>query len=179
MISRKNMLTLTLGVLLAIALTGCTMGGSMAPNRAVNISMDEAQSGQNAAIAGALLGQATLTESQASSLLTELLKANTNGGTITIDAVETMFEGDQIFINIKLADPIAGSIDSIGVGGKVMMDGSTLMVDLSEASAGGVVVGGDVMGGISGRVNDALDDLQFVPVNIAPGDGSITVGLAQ
>lgn len=178
MISRKNMLTLALGVLLAIALTGCTMGGSMAPDRAVNISMDEAQSGQNAAIAGALLGQATLTESQASSLLTELLKANTNGGTITIDAVETMFEGEQIYLNIKLADPIAG-IDSIGVGGKVMMDGNTLMVDLSEATAGDIVVGSEVMGSISGRVNDALDDLQFMPVNIAPGDGSITVGLAQ
>lgn len=178
MISRKNMLTVVLGVLLAIALTGCTMGGSMAPDRAVNISMDEAQAGQNAALAGALLGQATLTESQASSLLTELLKANTNGGTITIDSVETMFEGDQIFLNIKLADPIAG-VDSLGIGGKVMMDGSTLMVDLSEASAGGVVIGSDVMGGLSGRVNDALDDLQFMPVNIAPQDGSITVGLAQ
>lgn len=178
MISRKNMLTVVLGVLLAIALTGCRMGGSMAPDRAVNISMDEAQAGQSAAIAGALFGQATLTESQASSLLTELLKANTNGGTITIDAVETMFEGDQIYINIKLADAIAG-IDSIGVGGKVMMDGNTLMVDLSEASAGDIVVGSGVMGDFSGRVNDALDDLQFVPVDIAPQDGSITVGLAQ
>lgn len=178
MISRKSLLVSALTLLLAVALTGCTMGGSAMPNRAVNISMDEAQAGQNAALAGALLGQATLTESQASSLLTELLKANTNGGTITIDSVETLFEGDQVFISLKLADPIAG-VSSIGIGGAVMMDGNTLMVDLSEATAGDIVVGGDVMGAVSGRVNDALDDLQFMPVNIAPQSGSLTVGLAQ
>lgn len=178
MISRKSIVSASVTLLLAIALTGCTMGGSAMPNRAVNISMDEAQAGQNAALAGALLGQATLTESQASSLLTELLKANTNGGVITIDSVETLFEGDQVFITLKLADAIGG-VDSIGIGGAVMMDGSTLMVDLSEASAGGVVIGSDVMGAISGRVNDALDDLAFPGVDIAPQSGSITVGLAQ
>lgn len=179
MISRKSILTVVVTLLLAIALTGCAMSESAMPDRAVNISMDEAQAGQNAALAGALLGQATLTESQASSLLTELLKANTNGGTITIDSVETMFEGDQVFISLNLADPIAG-IESIGVAGQVMMDGSTLMVNLSEASANGMAVNGDVMGGISGRVNDALDDLQFgQAVDIAPQNGSITVGLAQ
>ena len=178
MISRKSIVSAAVTLLLAIALTGCTMGGSAMPNRAVNISMDEAQAGQNAALAGALLGQATLTESQASSLLTELLKANTNGGTITIDSVETLFEDDQVFITLKLADPIGG-VDSIGIGGAVMMDGSTLMVDLSEASAGGIVIGSDVMGAVSGRVNDALDDLAFPSVNIAPQSGSITVGLAQ
>jgi len=178
MISRKSILSTCVTILLAIALTGCSMGGSAMPNRAVDISMDEAQSGQNAALAGALLGQATLTESQASSLLTELLKANTNGGTITIDSVETLFEDDQVFITLKLADEIAG-IDSIGIAGAVMMDGNTLMVDLSEATAGDIVVGGDVMGALSGRVNDALDDLAFPAVNIAPQSGSITVGLAQ
>jgi len=149
MISRKNILTVFLTLLLAIALTGCT--ASAMPDREVNISMDEAQAGQNAALAGALLGQATLTESQASSLLTELLKANTNGGTITIDSVETMFEGDQVFISVNLADPIAG-VNSVGLAGQVMMDGGTLMVNLSEASANGSAVGGDIMGGSLSKI---------------------------
>lgn len=80
-----------------------TLSSVEPPLRQIDISMDEAQAGQNAVLAGALLGQATLTENQFSSLMTFLMRANFEqcDGFI-IDEIKAWFEPNVLIMELSL-----------------------------------------------------------------------------
>jgi hypothetical protein len=177
MITRKSLLVVAVSMLLIMSVSACTVGSAMMPDREVSISTEAAVEGQQQALQGMMTGNVTLTEEQLSSLITVLLQQSA-GPDVPISGVTAAFDPDAIYLDIALAQPVGG-IDSIGLVGNVMIDGNTLMVDLSEAHAGPYVVGSDVMGVISDRINDAMEEIAVMPISISTEEGALMIDMAQ
>jgi len=173
MITRKSLLVTTLALLLVVALSACTVAEPTMPERDVDISMDAAMEGQNAALNGMMSGTIELTEEQFSSLVTELLRQNA-GEEVPVESVIAMFGPEKIYLTASLSQPVGG-IDSVGLSGNVMVDGTTLKVALDEAYAGPYVVGQAVMGVISDRINDAMEEIAVLPVSVETEEGTMTI----
>ncbi len=167
MIARKNLFVIVAALFFAVGLAGCMPGTPMAAGADVEISMDEAMDGQNAVLAGALTGAVSLTESQASSLITELAKQNgLNKVEISGISADVMDDGKNSIV-IELASPIAG-IDALGVTGSVTSDGGVLTVDLDEAFAGGWAVDGATLDAINAQINASLGGMMVAGLPDGP-----------
>ncbi len=168
---------------IAILVSACSMGaGVTVPDREVAIDVDTALAAQNSAMGGLMMGGVTLDESQFSSLLTELLKAN-SGSNNPIESITTWFEPDgatfiQVQVNEGVLPPAVG--DTLVVAGNIGAQDGKIMVDVTEASAGNYKVEGAVLAPISAQINSALASLNFgVPVQVETDEGNVTVSLTQ
>jgi hypothetical protein len=120
----------------------------------VEISIDEALAGQDAVMAGVMAGSVSLSESQASSLLTELLKQN-QINKVEIADISAAMDGDVNTITVNLASPVGG-IDSLGVAGTIMSSGGVMSVDLDQAWAGGMGVDPALLDMVGAQINASL-----------------------
>jgi hypothetical protein len=168
---------------LAVTMSACTAGQGVAvPDREVAIDIDTALAAQNSAMGGLMMGGVTLDESQFSSLLTELLKAN-SGENTPIDSITTWFGPDggtfiQVKVNEGVLPPALG--DTLVVAGNIGTDAGKIVVDVTEASAGTYKVEGPVLAPITSQINAALANLNFgVPVQVETDEGTVTISLTQ
>ncbi len=177
MITRKSLLVVAVIMLLAVSLSACGAGASMASACDAEISNALAVEAQNAAFGAVMTGSATLNDSHVSSLLTELTKAN--GGGDLVESIQTCFADGKMMMNVSLANAMGG-IDSIGLTGAVMVENNMVKVAIDEAAAGPLVASGPIIDLISDRVNAALDDPRLgTIVGLEMGDGSLTVSMSQ
>jgi hypothetical protein len=167
---------------LVAAVSACTMGQAVTvPDRDVSIDIQTALDAQNMAMNGLMMGSVTLNESQFSSLLTELLKAN-SGENNPVESITAWFEPGTIYLQADVKEGVlpAAIGDKVAVAGTVNASGGTLMVDLSQASAGTFKVEGASLAPINAQINAALAGLNFgVPVQVETAEGELTVSLAQ
>jgi hypothetical protein len=167
-------------LVLVLALAGCTAGqGVTLPDREVTIDAQTGFDAQNSAMAGLMMGGATLDESQFSSLLTELLKAN-SGENNPVESISAWFEPEgQIFLQVDLKDGVlpAAVGDTLAVAGGVTVDNGQLMVDLNEASAGNYLVSGAMLAPISAQINSALAGLNVGPVQVETEQGALNLSM--
>lgn len=178
MITRKSLLVLVATLLFAVGLSACMPGEPMAAEPDVDISIDEAIAGQNAVMASIVSGELSITESQASSLITELMKQNMVNSVEISGISADMMDGKNT-ISVDFASPVGGIVDSLGVSGAAMVEGGILSVDLSSANAGPFVVGEDVLGPVSDQINAALAGM-MMPLPDGPlGLDSATAGMVS
>jgi hypothetical protein len=167
-------------LLLAGVLAACTMGQGVAiPEREVTIDTQTALDAQNMAMSGLMSGGVTLDESQFSSLLTELLKAN-SGENLPVDNISAWFEPGVIYLQVDVRDgvlpPSIG--DKLAVAGTINVTDGALSVDLSEASAGSYLVSGATLAPINAQINAALAGFVLpVPVQVETAEGSLTLSM--
>lgn len=167
-------------ILVVASLAGCVAGAPADwPDREVTVDLDTALAAQDMALAGAMMGSATLSESEFSSLLTYLAKQNL-GGALPVDQIVTYFAPDnQVYIELVpgAGAPVPGPIQ---LSGTIGVESNVVSVDLDNAAIGGVSVAGPVLDVVSAAVNRALNDPSLgVAVAVETGDGTITLGLAQ
>ena len=174
MLNRRYLVVSVVLVLLVAVLAGCGAGAAMLPDREVTVSIDEALAAQDAAMAGLLTGQAEWTESQFSSLVTELIKQNLGAGA-PVQEVKAWFTPEGIVVAAALAD---GS--QVVLAGDVMVENNRVKLDLKEAAAMGMVAAGPVLDMVEGAINRALDAPELgVAVAVDTGDGTLSLGLGQ
>ncbi len=167
-------------ILVLASLAGCVAGAPADwPDREVSVDLDTALAAQDMALAGAMMGSATLNESEFSSLLTYLAKQNL-GSTLPVDQITTLFAPDnKIYVSLTPAAgaPVPGPIL---LSGTVGVTDNVVSVDLDNAAIAGVSVAGPVLDVVNAAVNRALDDPSLgVAVSVTTGDGDITLGLGQ
>lgn len=117
----------------------------------VDINMDDAVAGQNAVMSGLGSGSVSLTDGQASSLITELMKAN-GLNKLEISGMEADENGG---LHISLGTPIMG-VDSVMVSGSATSSGGVVSLDLSGAQAGNMGVAPGMLDLIEAQVNAQL-----------------------
>lgn len=154
MANRKSILIIGVMALFVAVLSACAPGTPSMAEHEVDISIDEALAGQDAVIAGMASGSVSLTESQASSLLTELLKQN-QINKVEIAGISSAMDGDVNTITVDLASPIAG-VDSLGVAGTLSSADGVVSVELAQAWAGNMGVDPGLLGLISAQINASL-----------------------
>ena len=173
MLSRRNLAVSFVAVMLLAMLAGCAAGDVQVPDRAVEISMDEALAAQDAAMAGVLMGSAEWTESQFSSLVTELIKQNAAG--VPIESVKAWFTSEGLVLSVALTDGSA-----VVLSGNVMVEDNRIKVDLTGASALGMSVASPLLDVVEGAINRALDDPSLgVAVGVNMGEGTLSVAIGQ
>ena len=171
MLNRKNLAVSFVLVLLLAVLSGCAAGGAMMPEEPVEISMDAAMAGQQKAMEGLMTGAATLSDSEISSLLTELIKQNMGDGGLVSD-VSIQSEPGVLYINI--GTPM-GAVQLVG---NVEVVDNIVQVDLQQAAAMGMNVTGPLLEVVEGALNRAMNSPELgVAVDIMAGDGEVTVGM--
>lgn len=173
MLNRKNLVVSFVVVLLLALLAGCGAGGATMPEEAPEISMDAAMAGQQKAMEGLMMGAATLTDSEISSLLTELIKQNLGEmGLITGVTIQT--EPGMMYISIGTA---MGDVELVG---NVTVEDNIVSVDLEQAAAMGMNVSGPLLDVVEGAINRALNSPELgVAIQIEAGDGELMVGMGQ
>lgn len=168
-------------LVLALALAGCSMGqGVTLPDREVTIDAQTGYDAQNSAMAGLMTGGATLDESQFSSLLTELLKAN-SGENNPVESITAWFEpGGEIYLQVDVKDGVlpAAVGDKLAVAGTVSVADGKLTVDLDEASAGTYLATGAVLDPISAQINNALASVNVGPVQVDTEEGALNLSMS-
>ena len=167
---------------LTVGMTACTMGQGVAvPDRAVTIDPQLGFDAQNAAVGGMMMGSVSLDESQFSSLLTELLKAN-SGENNPVENISAWFEPGVIYLQVDLEDGVlpAALGDKLAVAGTISASDGKLMVDLSEASAGTYKVEGGVLAPINAQINSALSGFNLgMPIQVETAQGSLMLSMGQ
>lgn len=176
---RLRNLGLVLVVLLMFVLSGCVASTAQWPDRAVDVNIDSAMAGQEAGMAGLMMGAATMDESQFSSFLTYLLKQN-SGPNMPIESISAWFEPDnQIFLEVDAPGVINGA-DSVRLAGTIDVVNNAVQLDLTNVGIGPVLVEGPLVDYVESVINNALADPQLgVAVNVATDTGSITLGMGQ
>jgi hypothetical protein len=178
----RKLLALSFVLVLVVAsLSGCAMGATMAPpDREITVSVDDALAAQDAGMAGLMIGQVEMSESQFSSFLSVLLQQNT-GPNNPITGIHAWFEPDnQIYLRVALADGVLLGSNTVDLVGKVMVADNHLMVDLQEAAANGYSVSGAMLAPVNAYINGALSDPSMgVAVDVSTSEGMITIGLTQ
>jgi hypothetical protein len=174
MISRKSLLVVVVTLLFAVGLSACTGGTPMMADHDVDISIDEAMAGQDALMSGAMAGDISLTESQASSFITELMMQN-GVNKLDIAGISAGMDGDMNTVTINLGTPIAG-IDSLGFSGHMMSAGGIVSVDLDSAWAGGMGVDGSLLDMVSSQLNASLAGM---PLGLPDGPVGVTSEQAE
>ena len=173
MLNRKNLVVSFVVVLLLAMLAGCAAGGAEMPEGDVEISMDAAMAAQEKAMQGLMTGQVEWTESEVSSLLTELIKQNL-GEMGLITGVTAMFGDGQIALQI---DTVAGPVQLVG---DIMVTDNIVQVELDQASAMGMTATGPILAVVEGAINRALNSPELgVALNVEAGDGTLGVGMGQ
>jgi hypothetical protein len=173
MLNRKNLVVSFVLVLLVAMLAGCAAGGATMPEGEVEVSMDAAMEAQNKAMAGLMAGKVALTDSELSSLATELIKQNL-GDMGLVTGITTMFSDGQIAVQV---DTVAGPIQLVG---NIMVDGNVVSVELEQAAAMGMAATGPMLGVVEGAINRALNSPELgVALDIQASDGELMVGLGQ
>lgn len=167
-------------IMVVASLAGCVAAAPADwPDRDVAVDLDTALAAQDMAIAGAMLGTATLNESEFSSLLTYLAKQNL-GGLLPVDQITTYFAPEnKIYIELDPGEgaPLAGPVL---LAGTVGVDDNVVSVDVDSAAIAGISVAGPVLDVVTAAVNRALNDPSLgVAVSVETGDGTISLGLAQ
>ncbi len=157
MTNRRSLLVIGVMAIFMAVLSACAPGSPMMTEHDVEISIDEALAGQDAVMAGVMAGSVSLSESQASSLLTELLKQN-QLNKVEIADISAAMDGDVNTITINLASPVGG-IDSLGVAGTIMSSGGVMSVDLDQAWAGGMGVDPVLLDMVGAQLNASLADM--------------------
>ncbi len=169
-------------LVLSVGLTACTVGQAVeVPSREVPISIESALDAQNMAMAGMMAGSVTWDETQFSSLLTELLKAN-SGANNPVENITAWFEPGVIYLQVDVVDGVLPPAfgDKLAVAGTVgVMDGK-LMLDLNQASAGTYKVEGASLAPINAQINGALANLNVgMPIQVETAEGSLTLSMGQ
>lgn len=154
MTNRRSLLVIGVMTLFMAFLSACAPGSPMMAEHEVEISIDEALAGQDAVMAGVMAGSVSLSESQASSLLTELLKQN-QINKVEIADISASMDGDVNTITVNLASPVGG-IDSLGVAGTIMSSDGVMSVDLDQAWAGGMGVDPALLDMVGAQINASL-----------------------
>lgn len=166
---RRNLLVIAATMLFAVVISGCMAGEPMMAGSDVEISIDEALAGQDAVMQGAMAGSVSLSDSQASSLITELLKQN-GLNKVEIAGISAGMDGDMNTISIDLASPVAG-IDSLGFSASMVSSGGVLSVDVDQAWAGGMGVDSAVLDMVSAQINA---NLAGMPLGLPDGPVGIS-----
>ncbi len=169
MTNRRSLLVIGVMVLFLMMLSACAPGSPMMADHDVDISIDEALAGQDAVMSGAMTGNISLTESQASSLLTELLKQN-HLDKVEVADITAAMDGDVNTLTVNLANPVGG-IESMGVAGTIMSSDGVVSVDISNAWAGGMGVDPALLGMVSAQINASLAGM---PMGLPDGPLAIT-----
>ncbi len=181
MMLRKIGLGLTT-LALAVSLVACTAGqGAAVPQRDVPISVDAAVDAQNMAMAAMMTGSVTWDEAQFSSLLTELLKAN-SGESNPVESITTWFEPGTIYLRAELKPGVlpAAFGNTLDVAGTLTVTDGKLTLDLTEAAAGSYAATGATLAPVNAQINAILAaQLPAVPVAVEMTQGSVTVSLVQ
>ena len=173
MLNRKNLVVSFVLVLLVAMLAGCAAGGATMPESDVEVSMDAAMAAQNKAMAGLMAGEVALTDSELSSLATELIKQNL-GEMGLISGITTIFNDGQIAVQV---DTVAGPVQLVG---NVAVNDNIVSVELEQASAMGMAATGPMLSVVEGAINRALNSPELgVALKIAASDGELMVGLGQ
>lgn len=154
MANRRSLLVIGVMALFVAVLSACAPGTPTMAEHEVEISIDEALAGQDAVMTGLPTGSVSLSESQASSLLTELLKQN-QLNKVEIADISAEMDGDMNTITVNLASPVGG-IDSMGIAGTMMSTDGVVSVELAQAWAGGMGVDPALLGLISAQINASL-----------------------
>lgn len=154
MANRRSLLVIGVMVLFVAVLSACAPGSPTMADHEVEISIDEALAGQDAVLTGVAAGSISLSESQASSLLTELLKQN-QLNKVEIADISAEMDGDVNTITVDLASPVGG-IDSLGVAGTLASTDGVVSVELDQAWAGNMGVDPALLGLISAQINASL-----------------------
>ncbi len=154
MANRRSLFVIGVTALYLAVLSACAPGSPMMADHEVEISIDEALAGQEAVMTGAGVGSIALSESQASSLLTELLKQN-QLNKVEIADISAEMDGDVNTITIDLASPVGG-IDSLGVAGTLASADGVVSVELDQAWAGNMGVDPALLGLVSAQINASL-----------------------
>lgn len=154
MANRRSLLVIGVMALFVAVLSACAPGSPTMADHEVEISIDEALAGQDAVMTGLPAGSVSLSESQASSLLTELLKQN-QLNKVEIADISAEMDGDVNTISVNLASPVGG-IDSLGVAGTLSSADGVVSVELSQAWAGAMGVDPALLGLISAQINASL-----------------------
>mgnify|MGYP003383118756 CR=1 FL=1 len=167
-------------IVVTASLAGCMAGGVADwPDREITTDLDTALAAQDMAMAGAMLGSATLSEAEFSSLLTYLMKQNV-GSAVPVEEVKTWFEPDnKVYIELvpSAGAPLAGTVRLSGV---LSVVDNAVQVDLGEAAIGDVAVSGALLDVVGAAINRALNDPSLgVAVDVATDSGSVTLGLAM
>ena len=169
-------------MLLAVALVACTAGqGIEVPDREVSIDVQTALDAQNMAMSGLMMGNVTLDESQFSSLLTELLKAN-SGENLPVENISAWFEADAIYLQVNVKEGVLPPAfgNTLAVAGTVNVENNQLSLDLTQASAGTYSVSGAALAPINAQINAALGGFVLpVPVQVETAEGSLTLSMTQ
>lgn len=169
-------------LVLAAGLAACSVGqGVMVPDREVPISIDTALEAQNKAASGLMMGSVTWNEAEFSSLLTELLKANSGEGN-PVESITAWFEPDGLYLQVQLIDGVlpAAFGNTLAVAGNVSVNDGALQIDLDQASAGTYSVGPELLAPIAAQLNSVVaSQLGGVPLSIEMDEGSLTVALQQ
>lgn len=168
MITRKSLVVVAAALLFVVGLSACAPGSPMASPE-VDINMDDAIAGQNAVMTGLSSGSVSLTDGQASSLVTELMKAN---GLNKLDVSDMSADGDGV--HISLGTPIAG-VDSVMVNASAMSSGGVLSVDLVSVQAGNMGVAPGMLDLIESQVNAQLAGM---PMGLPDGTYMVTPEMA-
>jgi hypothetical protein len=166
-------------LLMAMALSGCMASAAEWPDRAVDVNIDSAMAGQEAGMAGLMMGNATMDESQFSSFLTYLLQQN-SGPNMPIESITAWFEPDnQIFLEVSAPGVINGA-DTVRLAGTIDVVDNAVQLDLATVGIGPVLVEGPLVDYVESVINNALADPQLgVAVDVATDTGSITLGMGQ
>ena len=154
MANRRSLLVIGVMALFVAVLSACAPGSPTMADHEVEISIDEALAGQDAVMTGLPTGSVSLSESQASSLLTELLKQN-QLNKVEIADISAEMDGDVNTITIDLASPVGG-IDSLGVAGTLASADGVVSVELDQAWAGNMGVDPALLSLISAQINASL-----------------------
>jgi hypothetical protein len=167
---------------LAAGLAACSVGQGVAvPDREVPIDIDTALEAQNKAANALMAGEVTWTESEFSSLLTELLKAN-SGENNPVEAITAWFEPDGLYLQVELVDGVLPPAfgNTLAVDGDVTVQDGVLQLTLDEASAGSYTVGASTLAPIAAQINGILaSQMGGVPLSIQMEEGSLTVSMQQ
>lgn len=172
MITRKSLFVVAAMILFVVSLSACMPGSPMAAPD-VEISMDAAVAGQNEVMNGLSTGSVSLSEEQASSLITELLKQN-GLNALEISAIHASMDGMMNNIEVELGQPVAG-VDRLGVAGSLTSSGGVVSVDIDQAYAGGMGVTSEVLDFVASQINAQLATM---PLGLPDGTYGLTPDLA-
>ncbi len=182
MFYRKQLMMLVALVLLVFSVSACTVGaGVQVPDRDISISLEDALEAQNMAVTGMMMGGVELTEAQFSSLLTELLKAN-SGENNPVTSIKAWFEPDTIYLQVNLKEGVlpAAFGTTLNLVGSVDVVDNHLAITVREASAGPYAVSGAMLAPVNAQLNAALANYQLLmPVDVSLDTGVLSVSMGQ
>ena len=182
MVKRNVWLVWAVVVVFALSLSACAAsGGITMPEREVPISIDSALEAQDLAMAGLMMGSVDWTEAQFSSLLTELMKAN-SGENLPVETITAWFEPDQLYLQAQVKEGVlpAAFGTTLQLAGNLDVQDGVLVVDIEEAAAGPYTVTGAALAPINAQINGALANQPIgLPLDVMLDSGKLSLSMAQ